>query len=99
MRTEGFRVRWIKPNDGKVGITEAHLSRMKEVLRSGWPVCTGASHTVLVVGYADDPAQPSGGIFHTRDSGSGREGTLTYTDALARLCDLLWVEAPAVLRR
>lgn len=94
VRAEGLQFRWIKPNDGKVGVTHAHLEQTKQALRAGWPVCAGASHSVLVVGFLDDPSLPGGGRFYTRDSGSGSEGSLTYADALARLCDILWVEAP-----
>jgi hypothetical protein len=91
---QGLRIHWTKPNDGKIGITPAHLEQIKATLRAGWPVCAGSAHSVLVVGYRDDPVQPGGGVFFTRDSGTGKEAMLNYADAKAKLCDLLWIDAP-----
>ena len=88
----GLRANWIKPNDGKVGITDGHIELMKAILRNGWPVCAGSGHSVLVVGYTDDPVSTGGGHFLLRDSGGGNEQTMTYKAAKARLCDLLWYD-------
>ena len=92
LKNHGLRANWIKPNDGKVGITDAHIEQMKATLRKGWPVCGGSAHSVLVVGFKDDPAIAGGGHFLLRDSGGGNEQTMTYQAAKARLCDLLWYD-------
>jgi len=45
-------------------------------------------HSVLLVGYRDDPAQPGGGVFLIRNSGSGsRGGALSYEYVAAYLND------------
>lgn len=99
LKNHGLRANWIKPNDGKVGITDAHIEQMKATLRTGWPVCGGSAHSVLVVGFKDDPALAGGGHFLLRDSGGGNEQTMTYRAAKARLCDLLWYDtAPSPSR-
>lgn len=92
LKQHGLRANWIKPNDGKVGITDAHIEQMKAVLRQGWPVCAGSAHSVLAVGFKDDPAVAGGGYFLLRDSGGGNEQTMTYQAAKGRLCDLLWYD-------
>ena len=93
--TRGLRFHWLRPNDGTKGLTDAHLSQMKEVLGDGWPVAAGSYHSILFVGYGDDPALPGGGAFLVRDSGGHNEQTLTYAAAKERMCDLFWVEAAA----
>lgn len=93
IRGQGPRMHWIKPNDGMTGITEGHLTAIQRVLRAGWPVCAGSYHSVLIVAYRQDPALPGGGTFVIRDSGSGLEGTMSFEEARARLCDVLWIEA------
>jgi len=96
LRSLGLRVRWIMPNTGKAGVSDDHMLAMKGALKSGLPVCAGSYHSLLAVAFADDPAQAGGGVFTLRDSGSGREVTMTYEEARTRLCDLLVVEwAPA----
>jgi isocitrate lyase len=45
------------------------------------------------VGYEDDVSQPGSGRFFVRDPGAGNQQAMTYAEAKARLCDLLWFEA------
>lgn len=53
-------------------------------------------HSVLLVGYRDDPAQPGGGLFLIRNSGGeGRDGFLPYAYARAYINDAAWIEAGA----
>lgn len=92
LKQHGLRANWIKPNDGKVGITDSHIEQMKETLRKGWPVCAGSAHSVLVVGYQDNSGVAGGGLLLLRDSGGGNEQTMTYQAAKGRLCDLLWYD-------
>ena len=92
IRRMGLRMHWIRPNDGTQGVTEAQIEQCKAVLRAGWPVCAGSYHSVLLVGYQDDAALAGGGQFLIHDSGTGREGRMTYGEAIGRLCDLLWIE-------
>lgn len=53
-------------------------------------------HSVLLVGYRDEPAQPGGGVFLIRNSGAaGRDGMLPYAYAQAYMNDALWIDYPA----
>lgn len=53
-------------------------------------------HSVLLVGYRDDPALPGGGAFRIRNSaGPSREGWLTYEYVQAYLNDAAWIDATA----
>ena len=65
-----IRVHWINPLKPKPGLTDAHMHEIKAVLAIGYPVAAGAEHSRLLVGYHDDPKQPGGGMFFTKDSGS-----------------------------
>jgi C1A family cysteine protease len=93
IQSYGLKGRWIKPNDGKVGITDEHIAQIKATLRNGWPVCGGSAHSVLLVGYEDDASRQGSGRFFIRDPGAGNQQAMTYAEAKARLCDLLWFEA------
>lgn len=48
-------------------------------------------HSVLLVGYRDDPAQPGGGVFLIRDSGSGEDSAMPYSYARSFMNDALWI--------
>ncbi|MGD8451305.1 MAG: C1 family peptidase [Phycisphaerae bacterium] len=53
-------------------------------------------HSVLLVGYRDDPALAGGGAFLIRNSGKGQpEGWMTYEYARAYMNDAIWIESPA----
>ena len=53
-------------------------------------------HSVLLVGYREDGAQPGGGVFIFRNSaGSGRDGFMPYAYAQAYMNDAAWVDFPA----
>ncbi len=88
---EGVEFHWLKPL-GKSGLTEAELAAIFETLDAGWPVAAGSSHSLLIVGYRDDPALDGGGEFLVFDSGRGAEGTRSYAFVRKRMCDLFWVE-------
>ncbi len=85
-------VHWLKGWEKKPGLGEEDVRRIKTVLACGYPVCAGSYHSVLFVGYADDPAVPGGGKFFIADS-NGREMEITYLAARERFCDLLWISA------
>lgn len=93
-QTLGLKFHWIRPNDGKQGLTEAELKEIKDTLVQGWPVAAGSYHSILLVGYTNTPALDGGGEFLVRDSGGGNEQTLTYGAAAKRICDAFWVESP-----
>jgi hypothetical protein len=51
-------------------------------------------HSVLLVGYRDDPAQPGGGVFLFRNtSRDGRDGLMSYAYAQAYMNDAAWVDS------
>lgn len=50
-------------------------------------------HSVLLVGYRDDPEQPGGGLFLFRDSNhNGPERCMTYEYACAYMNDAVWID-------
>ncbi len=49
-------------------------------------------HSVLIVGYRDDPGQPGGGTFMFRNSQSGRDAWMTYAYACAYMNDAVWID-------
>lgn len=56
-------------------------------------------HSIVLVGYRDDPTQPGGGVFLIRNSaGPGRDGMMTYDYIRAYMNDAAWVGFPAAGR-
>jgi hypothetical protein len=56
-------------------------------------------HSVLLVGYRDDPVQPGGGIFFFRNtSREGRDGGMPYDYARAYMNDAAWVDYDSARR-
>ncbi|MBN2270826.1 MAG: DUF2961 domain-containing protein [Sedimentisphaerales bacterium] len=50
-------------------------------------------HSVLIVGYKDDPNQAGGGLFLFRNSNNnGRDGYMTYEYAGAYMNDAVWID-------
>ena len=88
------KVVWIKPIDPPTrGMDVAQFAETKRVLASGFPVASGAGHSRLLVGYRDDATKPGGGVFVTKDSGSGSYGEVDYAYARTEVCDAFWVDA------
>jgi hypothetical protein len=53
-------------------------------------------HSVLLVGYRQEPAQPGGGVFIFRNtSRDGRDGLMTYEYAQAYMNDAMWIDYEA----
>lgn len=53
-------------------------------------------HSVLLVGYRDDPQLPGGGVFLIRNSGKGNpDAAMSYEYVRAYMNDAAWVESPA----
>jgi hypothetical protein len=94
IREYPFEVHWIKPIGGTPGVTPEQLVEVKQVLAKGWPVAAGASHSRLLVGYLDDEKEPGGGVFMTKDSGSGSYSRVTYEFAKTQVNDVFWVDLP-----
>ena len=70
VRPRSFRILW--HDVGGPGVKPEEIVReIKTVLASGSPVLAGSPHSVLVVGYVDDPKNPGGGRFLIADSGTG----------------------------
>jgi len=52
-------------------------------------------HSVLLVGYRDDTAQPGGGVFIFRNtSGPSRDGLMPYAYARQYMNDAVWIDYP-----
>jgi len=64
-----------------------------DVLEMAPPEGVYDGHSVLLVGYKDDPAQAGGGVFLFRNSNSnGRDGYMTYEYARAYMNDAVWID-------
>ena len=92
IRSYGLRAQWIKAYDGTKGVSDQQLDAIKATLRKGWPVCAGSFHSVLLVGFTEDSAFEGGGGFYFRDSGAGNREIMSFKEAKARLCDVLWFD-------
>ncbi len=52
-------------------------------------------HSVLLVGYRDDPKQGGGGVFLFRNTGNGgRDGFMPYAYARTYMNDAVWIDSP-----
>lgn len=93
LRAKGFAVHWIKRWEANsVGLTDAEMAQVREALTAGWPVAAGSGHSRLLIGFRDDPAQPGGGLYFTRDSGCGSDAEVTYDFVRKNIGDAFWVE-------
>jgi hypothetical protein len=63
------------------------------VLQMCPPEAVRDGHSVLLVGYREDAAQPGGGVFIFRNTaGTGKDGMMPYTYAQQYLNDAAWVD-------
>lgn len=81
----GLQVRWIRPNDGKPGLTEAQFADVVATLARGWPVAAGSGHSRVLVGYRE-------GTFLTLDSALGGFGAVPAAFVRDELYDVFVVE-------
>src|SRR3990172_4804450 len=64
-----------------------------DVLEMAPPDGVVDGHSVLIVGYRDDPEQAGGGVFLFRNSNNnGRDGCMTYEYACAYMNDAVWID-------
>ena len=89
-RTTRLDFHWIRPLSAKPGLSDDDIRTIKSTLAKGFPVAAGSYHSVLLVGYKDDPALAGGGIFLIADS-IRRETEITYKATKARFGDVFWV--------
>jgi len=76
---------WPKKEQWTEGVLE--MAPRKEV-RDG--------HSVLLVGYRDDPAQPGGGVFVVWNSGKGlRDAAMSYEYVRRYMNDAVWIDSGA----
>ncbi len=93
VRDVGLVVHWINPWTPNGKITRDHFEQIRTVLEGGHPVGLGSYHSVLAVGYVDDPEVPGGGALLIRDSGGpGHYIEISYEETMGRFCDVFWVE-------
>ncbi len=75
-------------------------SWVKDVLQTCPRKDVRDGHSVLLVGYRDDPGEPGGGLFTVRNTANGgRDGFLTYQYLLTYMNDAAWVEGPPSSRQ
>ncbi len=87
----GFQRHWITRGQR---MTLTDLAEVKKVMRNGFPVCGEAEHCLLLIGFNDDPRQPGGGTFLTRNCATVRYETMSYAEAAQKFYSLLWIEIP-----
>lgn len=64
-----------------------------DVLEMAPPEGVFDGHSVLLVGYRDDPQRPGGGMLLFRNSNNrGRDGWMTYEYACAYMNDAVWID-------
>jgi hypothetical protein len=90
-----LKIHWINPLKSHGGLTDDQFQEIKLVLARSWPVAAGSGHSRLLVGYRDDPGEPGGGVFLTKDSGSGSYSQVSYEFVKKDVADVFWVELPA----
>jgi hypothetical protein len=88
----GFDVHIIKPWSKEAGLTPKQFIQVRRALADGWPVCAGSHHSLLLIGYGDDPRSPGGGAFLVADSGKGAFDTRTYESITTSVFDVFWIE-------
>ncbi|NLE39410.1 MAG: hypothetical protein GX621_15420 [Pirellulaceae bacterium] len=93
LREAGLEIHWINPLRPRRRLTNEKFAEIKRVLAAGWPVGAGSSHSRLLVGYRDDPEQPGGGVFFTKDSAPGAYAEVTYEFVKTAVGDVFWIEA------
>ncbi len=70
-----------------------HERWVEDVLQLCPPDAVRDGHSVLLVGYRDDPAQPGGGVFIFRNtSNAGRDGFMPYAYARDYMNDAAWID-------
>ena len=94
LRERDFQIHWIVRWKKSSGLTDEQMQEIHGVLASGYPVAAGASHSQLLVGYRDDAKEPGGGVFTTKDSGSGSFGSVSYEFVKNEVNDAFWVDLP-----
>lgn len=66
----------------------------KGILQMCAPEDVFDGHSVLLVGYRDNPSDQGGGVLLFRNSNGGTEGRMPYAYAQAYMNDALWIESP-----
>lgn len=94
----GFKVQWIKRWSKKAGLSGEQMGQIRDVLDKGWPVCAGSGHSILLVGYTEDPKAKGGGRFLVADSGQGKFAERTFAFVQENMYDVFWVEVPLATR-
>jgi len=90
----GFKRHWVAERTSN-GLKDSHTTEMRRVLMSGWPLCAyGRDHSILLVGFQDDPRMNGGGQFITRNSATQRYETIFYAAAKSEFGSVLWIDLP-----
>ena len=70
-----------------------HEHWQKDVLQMAPAAEVFDGHSVLLVGFKDDSAEPGGGVFLIRNTGGGaQDGAMPYEYVLAYMNDAAWIE-------
>lgn len=87
-----FQRHWIARRTEN-GLDDDHIEEMKEVLLDGWPLCAyGRDHSILLVGFTEDPKMQGGGQFITRNSATQRYETIFFDASKDEFGSVLWID-------
>ena len=90
---DSLRVHWIRPpSNGEPGLTARQFVEVKTVLARGYPVAFGSGHSILLVGYRDNPDAASGGEFLVKDSCRHDFVTSSFEHVKTAPYDVFWVD-------
>ncbi len=89
--SDRLQVHWIRPNDGRPGLTATQFDAVLATLAAGWPVAAGAGHSRLLVGYRADATAPGGGVFTTLDSALAAFAEVPAAFVQTDVCDAFFV--------
>lgn len=87
-----LRVRWIRQNDGKPGLSARQFDDVLQTLAAGWPIAAGSGHSRLLIGYRPDATAAGGGVFATIDSATARFDAVPAAFVQNELYDAFVVE-------
>jgi hypothetical protein len=88
-----LRLNWLKPQH-KAGLSEEQVTRLRQVLASGWPICVGWDHSTLYVGYQADPDFPGWASFIRLNSALAAYDRITVEEASREVYEILYLDAP-----
>lgn len=93
-----MRVNWIRRLSTDAGLKDEHMARLDAALREGWPIAMGSAHSVLLIGWQEDPIHPGGGAYLARDTAAVAVTHLSRDFVRDNACDVFYIDLVAPIR-